>query len=108
MQAKIVTALVVVTKRNRNTWGREAPTHLGARDLGGNRLFIQHDERDGALAAQWLSAELNSNPVARSVFAHNVYFHLKEGDDMPAGLIHALEAPEHVYTSIAKINWEMK
>lgn len=100
MQAKIVTALVVVTKRNRNTWGRDAPTHLEARDLGGNRLFIQHDERDGALAAQWLSAELNSNPVARSVFAHNVYFHLKEGGSMPSGLIHALKAPEHVYMLI--------
>lgn len=30
MQAKIVTVLVVVTKRN--TWGRDAPTHLEARD----------------------------------------------------------------------------
>ena len=57
-------------------------------------------ERDGALAAQWLSAELGSNPATRSKFAHNVYFHLKEGGSMPSGLIHALEAPEHVYTSI--------
>ena len=32
MQAKIVTVLVVVTKRNHNTWGRDAPTHLEARD----------------------------------------------------------------------------
>ena len=52
---------------------------MEARDLGGKRLFIQHDERDGALAAQWLSVELDSNPAARSKFAHNVYFHLKEG-----------------------------
>ena len=73
---------------------------MEARDLGGKRLFIQHDERDGALAAQWLSAELDSNPAARSKFTHNVYFHLKEGGNIPSGLIHALEAPEHVYMLI--------
>ena len=101
MQAKIVTVLVVTTKLNRKATVGEPATIIGARDIGDcNRLFIQHDERDGALAAQWLSAELDSNPAARSKFAHNVYFHLKGGGDMPAGLIHALEAPEHVYTSI--------
>ena len=102
MQAKIITVLAVTTKLNRKAIvGDEPATIIGARDIGDcNRLFIQHDERDGALAAQWLSAELDSNPAARSKFAHNVYFHLKEGGDMPAGLIHALEAPEHVYTSI--------
>ena len=67
------------------------------------QAFIQHDERDGALAAQWLSAELNSNPAARPKFAHSVHLHLKEGGDMPAGQIPALEAPEYVYTSTRRL-----
>lgn len=101
MQAKIITVLAVTTKLNRKAMMGEPAAIVEARDIGNcNRTFIQHDERDGALAAQWLSAELNSNPAARSVFAHSVYFHLKGGGSIPSGLIHALETPEHVYRTI--------
>ena len=100
MQAKIITVLVVATKLNRKAKVGEPATALEARDVLTNKPFVVIDDREGALHTQWLSAELDSNAAARSKFAHNVYFHLKEGGSIPSGLIHALEAPEHVYMLI--------
>ena len=100
MQAKIITVLVVATKLNRKAKVGEPATTLEARDVLTNKPFVVIDDREGALHTQWLGWELGIDRDTRSKFALNVYSHLKGGGSMPSGLIHALEAPEHVYTSI--------